>query len=85
MSQPIVIHQRCSHLCKHCERVLRSDYDASLSGIDSVESIRETMIEWRARAMDKWPEAIETTLLMSHVIWWLSELQDVRKEYPNGT
>lgn len=41
------------------------------SETDSVESIRQSMIDRRNKLMKEWPEGIEDTVLFSHVIAWL--------------
>lgn len=41
--------------------------------------VRESVIEWRDKSMDQWPEAIPFTLRASHLI---SILHEVIEQYP---
>jgi hypothetical protein len=49
--------------------------EAHSDGIDSPESLWQALVDMRDASMKLWPEGIETTLILTHTIWWMSHLK----------
>lgn len=58
------------------ERIRVDGVDYSPEGI---EAIREVLIEQRKAAMDAWPEGIQATVLLSHLIALLADYKELRE------
>lgn len=52
-----------------------TEAEAAASGIDTVNSVRQALINLRSEAMNDWPDRIGETLVLSHALWWLSHLE----------
>ena len=58
------------------ERLASLLQQAQRAGIAPVEEIRAAMIAWRNEALSEMPGTADAVVLLSHVIWWLSQIKD---------
>ena len=51
--------------------------NAGREGITPPAALRQELIRRRNAAIEDWPDGIEETVFLSHVIWWLAALEEV--------